>query len=93
MDNKIYTGKSRRMTMGKITVDIENAWIDTSFTKPHYKMLRGRPVNHPNDSINGILIHTSPIVRTEGNLVETRNTVYNVLSWDEQKVHPQMELF
>lgn len=86
--------KSRRLGVdGKQIIDIKEAWIDKSYTKPHYEFLWGRPENHPIESLNGIKIHTSPIKRVDGNLVETMNSIYNVLSWDEKKIHPQAELF
>jgi hypothetical protein len=76
----------------KAKVDIKDAWIDTSMgAKNHF--LWGKPVNHPTESINGSLVHTSFIVKVEGNVVETKHNVYNVLNWDEKKLSPQAELF
>lgn len=76
----------------KTNVDIKDAWIDTTMG-PGCNFLWGRPVNHPNESINGVHVHTSFIVKVEGNVVETKHNIYNVLNWNEKKDHPQAELF
>lgn len=76
----------------KLTVDLKDAWIDVSMGKG-CEFLWGIPVNHPSELMNGKITHTSYIVSLNGNVVETKRSVYNILNWDENKVHPQAELF
>lgn len=59
---------------------------DASIIKWHgsdKEVLVGIPINHPNQYLNGQEIRSSAIVKIEGNTVETRNTLYNVLSWHQ----------
>lgn len=41
----------------------------------------GYPVNHPNMPVNGKQVVTSPILKVDGDRVETENSIYNVLNW------------
>lgn len=79
----------------KPTVDIKDAWFDKHYSNK--KILRGIPLNHPRNYLNGILIYTSSIQKHEGNIVETRNTIYNVMNWvteeEAKKLASQPELF
>lgn len=43
--------------------------------------------------LNGTLVTTGKILAMRGNLVETNQYVYNVLSWDLSNISRQMELF
>jgi hypothetical protein len=82
----------RESKLTKANVDIKDAWVDDSMGNG-FNFLWGVPVNHPTASINGKLVHTSFIVKVEGSIVETKHNVYNILNWNEAKVHPQGELF
>lgn len=84
--------KKEKLGLGKPIIDINKAWIDDSMGSG-CNFLWGIPTNHENETMNGKTIHTSYIVAIQGNLVETKRAVYNVLSWDEKKIHPQAELF
>lgn len=86
------TKKKPELGTGKNKINIEQAWIDDSMGEG-FNFLWGKPVDHPREVWNGKLIHTSYIQAVRGNLVETKYSVYNVLSWDEKKIHPQAELF
>lgn len=67
---------------GKPTVAINKAHIGKWLGSNH-DVLFGYPVNHPNERLNDKLIRTSKIVRTEAYIVETRNTIYHVMSWED----------
>jgi hypothetical protein len=44
----------------------------------------GKPLNHPGLGVSNMRqVVTSPILKVDGDRVETENTVYNVLSWSE----------
>lgn len=45
-------------------------------------ILIGYPVNHPRGRLNDKLVQTSTIIDIDGDKVETRNTIYDVMSWD-----------
>jgi hypothetical protein len=77
----------------KPTVDIRDAWFDVNYSEK--KILRGIPVNHPRGYLNGVLVYTSNVQSHDGNIVETRNTVYNVLNWvtEEESKELQLKLF
>ena len=47
--------------------------------------LVGAAIDHPNIP-SGAEVFTSKIVKIEGNTVETKNTIYNVLNWLEAPV-------
>lgn len=66
--------------VNKPIVDIYDAAIHEWFGSGK-DILCGTPINHPNQSLNGKDMHSSAIVRVDGNTVETRNTIYNVLDW------------
>lgn len=84
--------KKEKLGAGKPMVDLKSAWVDISMG-PNCEFLWGIPTNHEIEALNGKTIHTSYIVAIVGNVVETKRAVYNVLSWDEKKIHPQGEMF
>lgn len=44
--------------------------------------LYGVPVNHPSPYVsNTTVVVTSPIIKNDGENVETQNTMYEVLNW------------
>lgn len=53
---------------------------------PYYRdeVIFGVPSNHPNTRLNGRYITSSPIVKQDGDIIETRNTIYKVLNWAEK---------
>lgn len=61
------------MSETKPTVDIENAYINAD------GQLFGHALNHPR--LGDCFVRTSSIQGIDGDKVETRNTIYNVLSW------------
>jgi hypothetical protein len=75
---------------GKRRVDVTDAYIQI---QSKFDVLVCRPQNYYLDWLNGSLVTTGPILAKRGNLVETRQNVYNVLSWDENKTPRQLELF
>ncbi|MEG0886724.1 MAG: hypothetical protein RSH52_36465, partial [Janthinobacterium sp.] len=77
---------------GKPQLTLKEAWIDTSMGD-NRNFLWGIAVNHPDETFNDKKTHTSYIVAVRGNVVETKRAVYNILSWDAAKIHPQGELF
>lgn len=66
-------------------VDIKDVLIERG-SAPGRDVAWGIPVNHPRTELNGEIIHTSAIVSVSnvGDIctIETRNTIYNVLSWN-----------
>lgn len=84
--------KKEPLGQGKPIIDLNKAWVDDSMGDG-CNFLWGRPVNHPVENLNDTLVWTSYIVAVRGNVVETKRSVYNVLSWDKDKIHPQAELF
>lgn len=84
--------KKEKLGVGKPSIDLEGAWVDDSMGDG-YNFLWGIPTNHESKVLNGTLVHTSYVVAVRGNVVETKRSVYNILSWDKDKIHPQAELF
>lgn len=84
--------KKEKLGGDKPRIDLKDAWVDVSMGSG-FEFLWGIPVNHPTETLNGTLVHTSYIVAVRGNEVETKRSVYKVLNWDDSKVHPQAELF
>ena len=74
------------------TLTLKDAWIDESMG-PRHNFLWGTAVDHPDEKFNDKRVHSSYIIKVEGNVVETKRAVYNILNWDTTKVHPQGELF
>lgn len=74
-----------REVKDKPLVLIKDAYIDKSFHKGEGDILAGIPFNHPNEWLNGKLIYSSPIIKVEGDIVETKNTKYVVSNWKSQK--------
>jgi hypothetical protein len=75
---------------GKRRVDVVDAFIENQGS---YDVLVSRPKNLPMEWLNGTLVTTGKILAMRGNLVETNQYVYNVLSWDLSNISRQMELF
>lgn len=44
-------------------------------------VLMGTPLNHPNERLNGKLMHSSTILSVKDDVVETKNTKYLVSNW------------
>ncbi len=84
--------KKEKRPSNKPVVDLKDAWIDSSMGKD-CRFLWGRPTNHDIGALNGTLVHTSFIVAIEGNVVETKRSVYNILNWEKKPVAVQTELF
>lgn len=58
----------------KSVVKIKDATIGGGF-------LFGTPIDHPNSRLNGCGVRTSLIISHSGNMVETKNTIYEVQNW------------
>lgn len=63
----------------KRIVDIDDASIGVYWGDN--QVLYGVPRNHPREYLNGKVIHSSAILRINGDEVETLNTVYKIKSW------------
>lgn len=78
--------------VGMPQLTLREAWVDDSMGNGR-NFLWGIAVDHPDVMLEGKTVHTSYIVAVRGNVVETKRAVYNILSWDTAKIHPQGELF
>lgn len=66
---------------GKPVVQVKEAHI---LDLNRFKILTGFTIDHPRIELNGRMgFRSSYIVKHEGDTVETRNTIYKVLSWAE----------
>lgn len=84
--------KKEKLSSVKPKVQIKDAWVDVSLGKG-YNFLWGIPIDHPNESLNGNIVHTSYIVSIKDDIVETKRSIYKVLSWDTKKLPLQLDLF
>lgn len=50
--------------------------------KTKLNVLVGYPINHPRERLNDKQIQTSTIIKVDGDVYETHNTVYHILNWD-----------
>lgn len=56
--------------------------IQNARYNPVYKWVEGNVYNHPWFD-DGSFIHTSSVLKIEGNMVETSNSFYTILNWRE----------
>lgn len=79
--------------MTKPTVQIKDAYITEIgyWSDSNLGILSGIPLDYPDEHQyrlgaleNGKRVWTSAIVKQEGNVVETRRTIYHVLNWIDQ---------
>jgi hypothetical protein len=65
----------------KPVVAIRQAVIVNVASEPGKRIMFGYPVNHPKERLNNKMIRTSNIISIDGDTVETKNTIYNVMDW------------
>lgn len=70
------------MEKEKPVVQIKEAKVGPHWWGRSTQILYGLPVDHPREYLNNNeRFHSSPVIKVDGDTVETENTIYKVLSW------------